>query len=124
MLNENETNKTIGINDELVTPEYLIAHGFIQYGDHEYDDLPINTPTLFKRYCSVDGYIEKELHRQMFIVQIDRDFDSLEAINIQVYVQEDIGCGFIEIPFPWVELSVDFFESVYYGIRGHKPKKV
>lgn len=137
MLNENEANKiekylsvetpadkAIVINDELVTPEYLIAHGFKQYwGRPNEEYLPYGYPYHGVGYSY---YLEKEMSRQMFAIVISGEPIALLDVSnfVSVYVQEDAGCGFIQIPFPWTELSVEFFEAVYYGIRGYKPKKV
>jgi hypothetical protein len=66
-------------------------------------------------------FTEIELDRQMFAVAFCVDIDG-KPYSPDVYVQDDIGCGFVEIPFPWGDLTIEYFESVYYGIRGHKPK--
>jgi hypothetical protein len=108
--------------ETLVTKEYLLSHGFKQYYDWT-DDLPCEVPKVFDDYANnAVGYIEKEFHRQMFVVNISNDPIDDVSTFVSVYVQEDAGCGFVQIPFPWSELSVEFFESVYYGIRGEKPK--
>lgn len=108
------------LQDQLVTVGYLLNHGFRPYTEND-EDNPCDIP-----FDSNEGALnlrEIELHRQMFVVTFSSWDDTLEdSCHIGVYVQDNIGCGFIEIPFPWVYLTVDFFESVYYGIRGHKPK--
>lgn len=102
------------MNEQIVTPEYLLSHGFVQYNSLEEGDC-----------CDIPFWDEYRYHfrellfaRQMFVVVIDKE----NLTSITVYVQVDAGCGFIEIPFPWSELSIEYFESVYYGIRGEKPK--
>jgi hypothetical protein len=100
-----------------VTIEYLLSHGFRQYKSVEDGDcyaIPFsNNDYLYFR--------EIEFHRQMFVVEIAAYLNDKTKYHTEVYVQEDAGCGFIEIPFPWAELTVECFESVYYGIRGYRP---
>lgn len=108
------------MKEHIVTPEYLLTHGFMQYKSAEEGDccdIPfMNEDDLHFR--------EKELCRQLFVVIFPAYHgDPANGYHCaDVYVQEDVGCGFIEIPFPWSELTVEYFESVYYGIRGEKPK--
>lgn len=104
----------------VVTKEYLLSHGFELYdceGAKEICEMPFedNDDNLHFR--------EKEFHRQMFaIIFSGYNGDPKEGYHKSVYVQDDAGCGFIQIPFPWWDLPIEYFESVYYGIRGHKPK--
>lgn len=96
-----------------VTQEYLLSHGFIQYHSPIADgasDLPYFDENWLH-------FREVESHRQMFVLC----FEIGEESSPLTYVQEDYGCGFVLIPFPWSELTVDFFESVYWGIRGERP---
>lgn len=106
-------------NEAIVTPEYLLTHGFFQYKSEEEGDC-----------CDIPFFNNDDLHfrelqfnRQLFVVVFSyHNGDPEQGYNKSVYVQEDVGCGFIEIPFPWSELTVEYFESVYYGIRGEKPR--
>lgn len=101
------------MNEQILTSEYLLSHGFVQYNSPEEGDC-CDIPFI-------EGYLhfrEIEFHRQMFVALIDPE----ETSDIMVHVQDDAGCGFVEIPFPWVELPIEYFEAVYYGIRGEKPK--
>lgn len=101
------------MSQQNVTQEYLLSHGFVQYNTEEEGDC-----------CAIpfleghQHFREQEFDRQMFVVTIDPE----EITDVGVYVQEDAGCGFIQLPFPWAELPIEYFESVYYGIRGEKPK--
>lgn len=103
--------------EKLVTIEYLLAHGFRLYKNAEDGDA-VDIP--FFEDCL--HFREIELHRQMFVVIFNPSDTNPKDYSIDVYVQDNIGCGFVEIPFPWWELTVDYFESVYYGIRGERPK--
>lgn len=115
------TNNEQYEDEVLVDADYLLSHGFIEFNRETYNtDIlelwPLDMPGLFwqkgERY-----FVEKQIDRQQFFVIIYDDE------SLTVYVQEDVGCGFIEIPFPWSELPVIYFEAVYYGIRGNKPVK-
>lgn len=102
-----------------ITEEYMKAHGFEEYGQDKVGDI-YGLPFL-----EGDEHVhfkEKEFDRQMFVVVFCKNYDGSDDGSRIVYVQENAGCGFIEMPFPWTYLCVEYFEAVYYGIRGHKPK--
>lgn len=110
----NEENK-------YVTPEYLLSHGFMQYKSVEEGDvweIPFqNEDDLHFR--------EIEFDRRMFVVIFSKNYDDEKYPNHyhhSIYVQEDAGCGFVCIPEAWWELPIEYFEAIYYGIRGEKPK--
>lgn len=105
--------------EQTINEQYLLDHGFFQYDHIVIARLPIGVPQMLQP--GTKHFIEKDIHRQMFVVVIDYYGGQSDQT---VYVQQDVGCGFVEIPFPWSDLSVEFFEAVYYGIRGHKPKQV
>lgn len=98
-----------------VTPQYLLSHGFRLYTSKEDGDL-----------CDMpwqDGavhFMEIKGARQLFVVIFIEGQEPDEPF-ISVEVQQDAGCGFIEMPFPWHGLPIEYFESVYFGIRGEKP---
>lgn len=106
--------------EKYITPEYLLSHGFERYNAEqatEICEMPFedNEHNLHFR--------EKEFHRQMFVVIFSGyNGDPKEGYHKDVHVQDDAGCGFVSIPFPWWDLPIEYFESVYYGIRGYKPK--
>jgi hypothetical protein len=101
-----------------VTQDYLLSHGFIRCSEIDEDSpyqMPLGNDDDFT-------FREKCFDRQMFVVIFYAyNGNPEEGYGKQVYVQENAGCGFIEIPFPWCDLPIEYFESVYYGIRGHKP---
>jgi hypothetical protein len=94
----------------------LLSHGFRPYKNPEDGDA-IDIPFFGEGYFH---FREIELNRQLFVVVFSENCSSGEY-HPNVYVQEDIGCGFVEIPFPWWNLPIEYFEAVYYGIRGNKP---
>jgi len=105
--------------EEYVTPEYLLSHGFVQYKSIKEGDIweiPFGeTDALYFREINFD--------RNIFVVSFSPyNGDPKEGYGCSVYVQEDAGCGFVCIPERWRELPIEYFESIYYGIRGEKPK--
>lgn len=105
-------------NDKYVTPGYLLSHGFIQYKD-ETDGGIFEIPVEIE-----EGSIhfrEIIFDRRMCVVTFTPRL-AHDGFDYSVYFQDDAGCGFILIPFCWWDLPIEYFESVYYGIRGEKPK--
>lgn len=108
------------IEEKLITEEYLLTHGFYQYKnelDGDCSQIPFEGGDSL---C----FREIEFNRQMCVVIFSPYNGDKEnwGYNKMVYFQDDVGCGFVCIPFPWWDLTIDYFESVYYGIRGEKPK--
>lgn len=103
---------------EKITEDYLLNHGFIKYSTIAEGDI-YNIPFFGKDDIH---YREKRHDRQMFVVVFMAVNGNVsEGYNAHVFVQQDAGCGFVEMPFPWWDLLVEYFESVYYGIRGYYP---
>ena len=105
--------------EQHITPEYLLSHGFRQY--HSADDgywyqIPfLNEADLH--------FVEIDPNRNVFVVVISAPMNDDESYDcITVYIQEDAGCGFIEMPYRWCGFPVDFFEALYYSFYGYKPK--
>lgn len=103
-----------------VTPEYLLSHGFEKYDENDQYDIHecpfINNDHLHFR--------EKEFDRNMFVVIFSQDMEDKNHMHHQIYVQEDAGCGFTCIPERWWDLPIEYFEAIYFGIRGDKPKEI
>ena len=112
--------ETTILNGGYVTPSYLLSHGFIQYNSVEegyYHDIPFIEGDLH--------FKEIESDRRLFVVTFSKNYDEdkyPDHWHHSIYVQEDAGCGFVCIPEAWWELPVEYFEAIYYGIRGEKPK--
>lgn len=112
------SEETTIIDGGYVTPTYLLSHGFVQYksiDEGEIYDIPFqNEDDLHFR--------EIEFDRRMFVVIFSKDYNDETHWHHSIYVQEDAGCGFVCIPEAWWELPIEYFEAIYYGIRGEKPK--
>jgi hypothetical protein len=104
-----------------ITPEYLLSHGFVQYNSIAEGD--VYEIPFYDEHAM--HFREVEFNRQMFVVVLWPSDGILSATEYDhsIYVQEDAGCGFVQIPEAWCELPVDYFEAIYYGIRGDKPIK-
>ena len=104
--------------EEYVTPEYLLSHGFYQYKSEEEGGL---WEIPWEREESSYHFREIKSDRRICVVTFHPRLDH-EGYHYSVYFQDDAGCGFIQIPFYWWDLPIEYFEAVYYGIRGEKPK--
>ena len=112
------------MNEDLdVTPQYLTSHGFYRL---EFGSDPGRA--YFPEFSDDDlCFLEKNGSRQEFVVIMSPYSENIHASSsprdyfYHVYVQEDAGCGYVEIPFPWTLLPIKYFEAVYFGITGKKP---
>lgn len=104
-----------------VTPEYLLSHGFVQYKDGYHKDVPFDAPFYDEHAFH---FMEKQFHRQMFVVILWPDDDETGEYDHVIYVQHDAGCGFVQIPEAWAQLPIEYLEAIYYGIRGEKLSKI
>lgn len=106
------------MSTEYVTPEYLLTHGFFQYfneNDGDIYEIPIELEKGSLHFREI------KFDRRICIVTFTPRLDH-EGFDYSVYFQDDAGCGFICIPFCWWDLPIEYFESVYYGIRGERPR--
>jgi len=106
------------LQKEYVTPYYLLSHGFIQYKSEEEGDMH---EIPFEMEEGSIHFREIEFDRRICVVTFTPRLDH-DGYNYSVYFQDDAGCGFICIPLYWWDLPIEYFEAVYYGIRGEKPK--
>lgn len=120
--------KPIILPDEepMVTPAWLEARGFIHvpFKASERDALYPHYPANFDVDFTEDDlcYIESEIHRDEFCVVLrpEKYTDGSMYFDFEVYIQDDIGCGFINMPFRWAELSIKTFCLLYEAFRGKK----
>lgn len=101
------------MSDEQVTPEWLLSHGFVQYKSTE-EGKVFEIPFMATGWLH---FLEKTFSRQMFVVIIEHPPYFNDDPVILVYVQEDAGCGFVEMPLPWIGLPVKFLQSLYYSFH-------
>ena len=101
-----------------VTPEYLLSHGFFEYKSEKEGDIH-DIP--FELENGSTHFREIKFDRRICVVTFSPRM-SHEGFDYSVYFQDDAGCGFVLMPFYWWDLPIEYFEAVYYGIRGEKPK--
>lgn len=103
---------------KLVTGKWLEEHGF-QFIE---DEAKIEY-AAFDVYVG-DGliYLETSFERQAFCVVIEQfEYSNGQPYDsVCVWVQENIGCGWVELPIGDLNISTRRFEMIFEGIRGEK----
>ena len=62
--------------------------------------------------------IESELSRNMMCIILSQSLDD-GSYNFAVHVQDDIGCGWVQIPLRWSEISLEWLTHLKMAIEGH-----
>lgn len=104
-----------------VTKQYLESVGFVQYNSPNDPRYEMSYKIPFYNEDDIH-MMEKQFHRNLFVVILTphNDYEGIDESYL-VYVQEDAGCGFVNIPYRWSELHIEHFEALYISIMGHKP---
>lgn len=105
------------MGQQLVTPEYLLEHGFVQYKTTD-ETYVFDIPFYNKNDMH---FMERDFNRNLFVVILIPYAEG--GYDYIVFVQKDAGCGFIKMPLRYVELHAEHFEALYYGIHGKKLSK-
>lgn len=109
--------------DKPISPEWLESKGFMRYipGNEEQFD---HFPAVFDIYFSKDDlvYLEKKIDRKQFcIVLTPNEYDKGEKYySFEIYIQDDIACGFVNIPNQYCEMTEYHFSMLYEAIRREK----
>jgi hypothetical protein len=107
-----------------ITPAWLESKGFARYEkDKEYEDEYFPGACFDVHFHTEDlCYVEMKLHRQRFCIvltpQIEADWQ--EFYNFEIWVQDDIGCGWIEMPGNWTEITEYHFSLLFEALRREK----
>lgn len=110
------------IKETPISPDYLESKGFKRYipgNESEFD----NFPALFDINFDSENdlcFIENKLDRKQFCIVLspDRWADTNEEfLTFEIYIQDDIGCGFVNIPNQFAEMTEYHFELLYEAIR-------
>lgn len=112
------------INDKPISPEYLESKGFARYmpGDESaFDPFPAEFNIEFDPDTDL-CFLEKKLDRKQFCIVLTPDeYDTGDKFfSFEVYVQDDIGCGFVNIPNQFCKMTEYHFELLYEAIRRKK----
>lgn len=106
--------------EKYVTPEWLLANGFEEFFlsdlEDEYPGLPV------MQECDNRFFREKEFNRNLFVIKIYpyQTTDYHEYFDYEVYIQEDVGCPFVRMPFLWSGLPVDRLNDLYSSFMGKR----
>jgi hypothetical protein len=105
-------------NEQFVTPEWLLAHGFKELQPLDIDNFPSNFDVDWnsQQRC----FIETDFHRNLFCVVLDIKGDDQEGYCFKVYVQNNVGMGFLELPLQWSALEIDRLNDLYSGFMDKK----
>jgi hypothetical protein len=111
--------------EKVISPEWLESKGFIRYiPEQNYDHLDHFPPACFDVEFAEDDlcYIEKELDRKQFCIVLSpcEYTDGEKYYRFEIYIQEDIGCGFVNIPNQFTEMTEHHFSLLYEAIRREK----
>lgn len=111
--------ETVFVNDALTKVYQLLKSiGFKLYNPDEYPN-PAGFDADFDlqlKEASNLIMIESELSRNMMCIVLS-EYDG--EYDYEVYVMEDVGCGWVNIPLRWSEISLDWLTHLKMGIEGH-----
>lgn len=116
---------TSGPADKAISPEWLESKGFVRYKHGKEYDIECFPPACFdvnfgeEDFC----YIEAKIDRKQFCIVLTPDeYDDahVKFYSFDVYIMEDIGCGFVNIPNQFCEMTEYHFSLLYEAIRRKK----
>lgn len=119
-------DKAILIPDEPkdISPEWLESKGFVRYEYGKEYDIEHFPPACFDVEFGADDlcYIEAKLDRKQFCIVLTPDLypDGQPLYVFEVYIMEDIGCGFIHVPNQFSSMTEYHFSLLYEAIRREK----
>lgn len=113
------------INDDtVITPKFLLENGFIEYhtGDENtapyYIEIPSELPIYPDPKNRIRVFFQRKFHRNLFVIS----FQEIEEDNVpvQVWVMNDVGCGYSDMPLRWSELTVGTMNHLYMAFMDEK----
>lgn len=110
------TNKAITISNEWAEKYRLLKKfGFVLY-DQEADNMPVEMDMDFDDTDIV--MVEGELLRNCICIILRAADEGDLYPDFDVYVQDDIACGFIEMPFRWSEIEEWWLRHLKIAFHG------
>lgn len=107
-----------------VTPDWLEAKGFMRYQeDVEYEDHYFPGAVFDVEFDSDDlCYVEKHLDRNRFCIVLtpQKCTDDSVWYSFEVWIQDDIGCGWIPLPNKHSEMTQYHFCLLFKAIRAER----
>ena len=109
---------------KLIIQEWLESKGFaryqegVEYGDIYFPGANFDVSFGAQELC----YVEKELHRQRFcIVLLPLQYATEKMwYGFEIWIQDNIGCGWVNIPSGFSEITQYHFSLLYEAIRRKK----
>jgi hypothetical protein len=105
------------IEEVIITPEMLIANGFLEFIDIDFFPKDVTIPVCSDLPEMTNGdrlFFQSFYHRNLISIVFDRD------MRYKVYVQNDVGCGTTEMPFRWSELTASTLNHLYMAFMGRE----
>jgi hypothetical protein len=109
--------------DKAISPAFLKSKGFKLYipgSEEEFDPFPASFDVDFgeDELCYLE---EKHDRKQFCIVLTPCEYtDGGKYFRFEIYIQEDVGCGFVNIPNQFTEMTEYHFGLLYEAIRREK----
>lgn len=112
------------MNEErAISPAFLKSKGFRLYipgNEEDFDPFPASFDVHFDEddLCYLE---EKHDRKQFCIVLSPGEYDTGEKYYaFEIYIQEDVGCGFVNIPNQFMKMTEYHFSLLYEAIRREK----
>ena len=106
-------------DNKSITPEWLESRGFIRVTKDNKEDVEgawdLDVDAQPEDYL----YIEGKLDRKQFAILLKQQeyTDGLKFFDFEVYIRDDIGCGFTAIPNQFCEMTEYHFSLLFEAIR-------
>lgn len=112
------------INKKAISPEWLQSKGFARYQEGvEYEDYDLPGANFDVDFQKEDlCYVEKKLDRKRFCIVLTPSAysDGVPFYMFEVWIQDDVGCGWIAIPDQHTEMTKYHFGLLFEAIRREK----
>lgn len=108
--------------EKSITPEFLEGKGFARYVPNNGAAFDGYFPETFDVPFDLENdlcYIEKKHDRNQFCVVLSKVSNGGDH-QFAIWVQENVGCGFVKIPNNFSAISEFHFELLFEGIRQEK----
>ena len=110
--------------ERAITPEWLEAHGFERvtaFSRENWEYFPASFDIEFDEDYDL-CYLEKQLDRKQFSIVLTPGHCTSGELHcaFEIYIQDDIGCGFVNIPNQFSEMTEYHFGLLYEAIRRKK----
>lgn len=109
--------------DKAISPAFLKSKRFKLYipgSEEEFDPFPALFDVEFNEedLC----YLEEKFDRKQFCIVLTpcQYAHGEKYFRFEIYIQEDVGCGFVSIPNQFTEMTEYHFSLLYEAIRREK----